>query len=267
MTCEVKIIADSINRLNVRITTFQLRYWRAIHSEFMTHRVFSRNAMSSRAVPVEKMLKQVRNEPAGPIRFMKNKPGMQATEYCTSQEEAEARATWDGAAASAAYHAEQLMAIGIHKQFANRLLEPFQYISVVVTATDWDNFWALRCHPDAMPEIQELAIEMKKQYDAHAPQLLSPGEWHTPYADSRLSYKDRIIQSVARCARVSYNNHDGSETTMEGDTKLHNQLTQAVPPHMSPAEHQAECTAQWTRSGNFGCGWSQYRKQLEVPNG
>ena len=77
---EVEIVADSISSHNKRITTFKLRYWRGIHAEFMTHRVFSRNAGSSRARPSQAIIDQVRNDPWGPLEWGVNKPGMQAEE-------------------------------------------------------------------------------------------------------------------------------------------------------------------------------------------
>lgn len=155
---EAKIILDSINESGDRLTTFQLRYPRFIHSELMTHRVFSRNAMSSRAVPVAKMIAQVRENPAKPIHWGMNKPGMQATEEVPV---ASAEHLWQKAANLAADVAEQMVKLNLHKQVANRILEPFQWMNTIVTATEWDNFFELRAHPDAQPEFQKLAVMMQ----------------------------------------------------------------------------------------------------------
>lgn len=278
-----KMILDSISPDGVRLTTMQLRYHRFIHSEFMTHRMFSRNASSSRAIPVAKMLDQVNNDPAIPIHWGKNQPGMQAREEL----EGDFSFNWEFAKNAAAYNAKELTEKGLHKQVANRLLEPFQFINVIVTATEWDNFFNLRLHPDAQPEIKELALCMKEVMNRSTPKLLNPGEWHLPYVNpfSFGGGLDKAIKcSVARCARVSYNNHDNSEPDIEKDIELADSLLAAG--HMSPMEHQATPMEYpdmgeelpnplWSKgegitcfdiygnawSGNFR-GWIQYRQTL-----
>lgn len=233
-----KIIADSISPSGVRLTTLQLRYPRFIHSEFMTHRQFSRNASSSRAIPVSKMIEQVRTEPAEPIHWGRNQPGMQADEE--THHIGIAQNCWKLAANDAAHYAEILAENArVHKQVANRILEPFTFISVVVTATEWDNFFALRLHPDAQPEIQELARCMKAAMDASEPKFCDPGDWHLPYITG--PYPDDVEQakliSAARCARVSYLNHDQSEPDTTKDLALAERLAESG--HWSPFEHQA----------------------------
>lgn len=255
MSISAKIIADSISPAGIRITTMELNYHRFIHSEFNTHRMFSRNASSSRAIPVEKMLDQVRNNPAMPIHWGKNQPGMQAREETPHIDMAIIR--WRQAASSASYRAEVLIQdCELHKQITNRVLEPFQYIKVIVTATEWDNFFKLRLHVDAQPEISELARCMKEAMQLSEPTPLTEGEWHLPYVkttrkeydDSQefwsqgydtagLSDEKAIKCSVARCARVSYNNHDNSNPNWEKDIALADRLLEAG--HMSPFEHQA----------------------------
>ena len=158
MTCEVKVIEDSINPYNkVRLTTLQLRYWRAIHGEFMTHRVFSRNASSSRAIPIKKFISQVWNDPAMPVHWGKNQAGMKARSELTPLQIKLCKFIWISASKVACIFAYLLSLVGLHKQIGNRILEPWQYISVIVTATEWDNWFELRNHPDAQPDIQELA--------------------------------------------------------------------------------------------------------------
>jgi Thymidylate synthase complementing protein len=242
------VIADSISPLGVRITTLELSYWRAIHSEFMTHRMFSRNASSSRAIPVRKVLAQVEENPVEPLYWGTDKPGMQAGAELEPAEILRAQEIWREAAATSARFATMLMELGVHKQISNRLLEPFINIKVVVTSTEWNNFFALRDHPAAMPEIQDLARKIKKAMDASDPVPLAFGEWHLPYIPREflalpkpnLLFKDIIKISVARCARVSYLTHDRKITTLEEDTALYEKLVCASPPHMSPAEHQAQ---------------------------
>lgn len=281
MTIQAKIIEDSINQYGNRITTFQLMYPRFIHAELMTHRVFSRNASSSRAIPVSKMIAMVREEPAMPIHWGKNQAGMQANEQLKGIELERAMRLWDEAAILAARQAELMMEVGLHKQVANRILEPFQHISVVLTATNFKNWFELRAHPDAQPEIQALAIEMQKAIAESIPHELDVGEWHLPYVtlDER---NDRFFKnnpellrqvSAARCCRVSYLKHDGSAASISDDLALCEKLVGAKPLHASPFEHQAtpdivepgEFGDKWAfpeMHGNF-TGWIQYRKQIE----
>lgn len=260
--CTVKVIADSISHTGVRITTLQLRYWRAIHAEFMTHRAFSRNASSSRAIPVAKMIEQVRNWPAGPIYWGRNQAGMQAGVEVDDVHEAASR--WHTAAMDAAMHAERLALMGLHKQVANRLLEPFQFIEVVVTATDWDNFFELRCHPDAQPEIQDLAMTMQQAMACSVP---VSRKTHMPYVtDEELqqhgSYKAACL-SAARCARVSYLKHDGTAPSVDDDLALFKRLVGSKPLHASPTEHQAWAEQRpYYRCRNF-TGWRQFRVEVE----
>lgn len=264
---KAEIVADSVSHAGVRITTFILTYPRFIHAEFMTHRVLSRNASSSRAIPVAKFMAAIMNEPAMPSSFTKNCKGMQAKESIENQDEAVK--IWLEARDAMVGFAQRLSDLGVHKQHANRLLEPFQHITVITTATDWSNFFALRCHPDAQPEFQELARKMFQIYKSNNPKEILPGEWHLPLVDDLKGVwkvEDAIKVSVARCARVSYNTHDGSENTFQKDQELYNRLLGNSPIHASPAEHQAQATDDpEVQSGNFR-GWIQYRKTLSNEN-
>lgn len=285
-----KIIEDSISEAGDRLTTLQLVYPRFIHAEMLTHRVFSRNASSSRAIPVAKMIRMVREEPAMPIHWGKNRPGMQAVEELTGDELEEAKSLWMRAATCAANAADLMNKLGVHKQVANRILEPFQHISVVVTGTEWDNFFSLRAHPDAQPEIQALAFEMLHAFKGSVPKVLVPGDWHLPYvadedwavikaaypsdAEKQIELAKKI--SAARCCRVSYLKHDGERATVEEELALCDRLAGARPIHASPFEHQATPDvltpssrgkmAVWKNPGLHGNlhGWIQYRKQIEA---
>lgn len=278
MTIEAKIIEDSISFEGKRITTFQLLYPRFIHSEVMTHRVFSRNASSSRAIPVSKMLAMVREEPAMPIHWGKNQPGMQANEQLALGNQYLAEVLWREAAQKAASVAERMMELGLHKQVTNRILEPFQHISVVLTATDFDNWFELRAHPDAQPEIQFLAKEMQIRREYSVPKNLDVGNWHLPYVtseerqDAFFKNNPELLRqiSAARCCRVSYLKHDGSAASITDDLALCEKLIGAKPLHASPFEHQATPDEfdevhgyhYPELHGNF-TGWIQYRKQIE----
>lgn len=278
MTISAQIIADSISSNGVRITTMQLRYPRFIHAEFMTHRVFSRNASSSRAIPVAKMIEDLRRDPAMPVFWGSNKPGMQAGDELTGIELHRVRGYWRQAMEDAIHHAESMLHFGLHKQIANRILEPWAHINVVVTATDWENFFQLRRHKDAQPEIHELADRMYLAMHMSTPVALQSGDWHLPYVNER-GYVPSTVNpdwietlkhvSVARCARVSYLTHDGRETTVQEDAALYDRLIGSIPLHASPAEHQATPDAKdnhgnWLKPelhGNFN-GFVQYRKTL-----
>lgn len=265
MTTTVEIVKDSVSKEGIRLTTFKLRYPRFIHAELMTHRVFSRNASSSRAIPVQKMIEDLQRDPAMPIYWGSNKPGMQAGAELDGLDLAECMNEWRQAMERAIVSAQTLMPMGLHKQVANRILEPWAHINVVVTATDYQNFFTLRCDEMAQPEIKELADEMQKQYLINEPDRLQAGEWHLPFVDLMGQSDDRdaaedwitrngilrvvpqehqIIDvlkkvSVARCARTSYLTHEGKQTTVKEDMALHERLVGAQPLHASPAEHQA----------------------------
>lgn len=262
-----KVIADSVNTYDQRITTLELQYPRFIHSEFMTHRVFSRNAASSRAIPVAKMIRQVQEDPAMPIHWGANQPGMQAASEIQGDARILAAGAWINAAGSAALAAQELMALGVHKQVANRLLEPFQLMRTIVTATEWGNFFHLRDHEDAQPEIRALAVAMRDAMEASTPKRLREGEWHLPYvleSEVRLVREEVLrMLSTARCARVSYLTHDGQTPDVDKDIALYERLVGSHPIHASPAEHQATPAKYATdRSGNFK-GWIQHRKLIE----
>ena len=267
MACTVEVVADSTAAHGVRLSSLKLRYWRAIHAEFMTHRVFTRNASSSRAIPVKRMLQQVWNDPAGPIHWGANQAGMQANAELTGWRNKAARFLWRFAGKAACVFAWGLMKVGLHKQVANRLLEPWQYINVLVTATEWENFFELRCHPDAQPEIQELAEAIRDALRGSTPKFLNPGEWHLPYIteeeDAEYGNSTLVKVSTARNARTSYLTFDGKPSKLTEDVKLHDKLVVAEPLHASPAEHPATPMETTDFCRNFR-GWRQYRDFLET---
>jgi thymidylate synthase ThyX len=264
MTIEAKMIADSVSDEGARLTTFALRYPRFIHAEFMTHRMFSRNASSSRAIPVDKIISQIEHGPSMPVYWGKNQKGMQARAELNHDDAVRAQEIWLAARDKAVEHARQLVDLGVHKQLANRILEPWSHISVVVTATEWANFFMLRCHPDAQPEIRVLAEQMRDIYYSNIPREMGLEDWHLPFISEkeRAEYtkNDIIKASVARCARVSYLTHDNELPKLENDVRLHDTLASSR--HMSPFEHQGfPMSNPWGRNGNF-VGWWQYRKSL-----
>ena len=278
MTITAKIIAHSRVEGSPDLITMQLRYPRFIHAEFMTHRVFSRNASSSRAVPVDRMIQDVMDEPAMPVSWGREKSGMQAGETLTRDEQVASIAEWIAARNYAVERARAVSKVGAHKQIVNRLLEPFAHISVVVTATEWDNFFDLRCHADADPTIQLLALTMRRAISASSP-LTPISSCHLPYVtqddvdavtalledpEHGADHLDLLpLISAARCARVSYLNHDGSQPDIQKDLVLANRLRASK--HMSPFEHQAIADPGSAAIGEWGnfVGWKQFRKQIE----
>lgn len=260
MTITAKVITHSRCAGSPDLITLECRYPRFIHAEFMTHRVFSRNASSSRAVPVARMIQDVLDDPAMPVAWGSNKPGMQAGEELSGDDLHAVKGYWMAARKHAVDMARGLAAHGAHKQIVNRILEPFAHISVVCTATDWDNFFALRCHPDADPTMRALADAMR---DAIAGSEARIAEWHLPYVrDGELwahGADVAALLSAARCARVSYLNHDGTAPDVDKDLALAKRLLDSR--HMSPFEHQAHATP-GHRSRNF-TGWTQHRAMID----
>lgn len=247
------------------IYTVRMRYPRIIHSEIMTHRVFSRNARSSRAVPIARMIKEVEEKTFVPWHWGKNQKGMQAEKSCdalvclpNSFDEYESnKIAWLEAAAVAIEYAEAFMEAGYHKQIVNRLLEPFMWIDTLVTSTDWENFFWLRDHKDAEPHLQDLARLVEKALN-NAPLVnLEPGQWHLPYITKQdltavhMSFGATLLGtrhkgltetlckiSAARCARISYAPFDGN-ASYERELERYNSLVSSDRIHASPLEHQA----------------------------
>lgn len=285
MTVSAKVIADSKFR-NTRLITLEVEMHRFILPEFNTHRMISRNFQSSRAVPVQQMIDQVKDNPAMPVHWGKNRPGMQAKEELTGCDLIAAQCDWQSGANAATSVAKRMVELGVHKQVVNRLLEPFMWTKGVVTATEqsWKEFLKLRLHPDAQPEIYTLAEKIKEGIDNSKPVELKQGWWHTPYyaggfwtpfhededcTDYPATLDEAIMISASCNAQVSYRKLDDS---VEKAEKVYGMLNLPVdgvypedPPHFSPTEHIAragDCAERM--SGNFQCNdFVQYRKILE----
>ncbi len=262
MTISAKILADSISPEGSRLTTLQVRCPRFIWPQVLTHRALSRNASSSRAIPVARLIADVEADPVFPIRWGKNQRGMQAREELPQHLRGVAGFDWTCVMIEAVSRAKELARIGVAKETVNRLLEPFAHVNAVITATDWDNFFALRIHDDAQPEIQALALAMREAMEGSQPEEVGEGWWHTPYRtpnEDILDSREMANVSAARCARVSYKAFDGSEPDFVDDMALAAKLSEAG--HMSPFEHQA--TPATGRHANLN-GWRSYRSILEA---
>lgn len=326
MAYSAEIVADSISESGIRIITFVVTFWRAMLSEFNTHRVFSRNSASSRAIPVFKQLRDIMLDPFIPREFGVNKAGMQAGAALVGTLHNKAVEIWLKARDNAVIQALKMITspefidaeaaawsnkggdfmsfvldiadrleakdptiverddfLGIHKGLANRLLEPFMWHTVIVTSTEWDNFFALRVSEQAQQEIRIIASMMKNLADESTPTLLHEGEWHLPFLQedekewAKEHTEDAALAVAARCARVSYKTHDTGEVDLVKDLALAESLRSNG--HMSPFEHAATPLHYGTKAGEFvpsaGAfdnlytgwsgnfhGWGQYRKML-----
>lgn len=247
-----KVICDSVSPDGVRITTLEIEYPRFIHGEFMTHRSLSKNSSSSRAIPIQKMLDQIESNMAIPIYWGKNKSGMQAVEEVSEFDEAKSVLNWERSFNYTKERVLDMVDIGLHKQVPNRLTEPFQMMKVVVTGTDWENFFNLRIHPDAQPEICMLAYKIYKAMEESEPVKLKVRDWHLPYVNigwngkgdiayfndtfDVIDLENAIKISASCCAQVSYRNTDMS---LEKADKIFNMLIKSDVLHASCFEHLA----------------------------
>lgn len=299
MFAKVVLASQSALTPALPLITMHLHYPDIIHGEVMTHRVFSRNARSMRAVPVKKMAQEVIEDPFMPWHWGKNQRGMQASEECNelvavrnfaldhdeenssgrkhdlvSREEA-----WLDEARHAAEKALAYDAAGYHKQVANRIIAPYTWKHTLITSTSWANFLYLRDHEDAEPHFHDLAVMVREALRTARFWKLSPGEWHLPYVtlEEIKNFPLEVCQklSVARSARISYAPFDG-DASIEREIERYEHLVGSQPLHASPTEHQATPDTgapmafepnKWIydnahMSGNFAPGWIQFRKTL-----
>lgn len=261
-----KIILDSISPEGQRLTTMETTFHRFVLAEYNTHRVFSRNSASSRAIPVEKQLERMLADPAYPLSWPCEQAGMSGGAQLTGNCLTDAEVLWNDVFDSVFDHVQDYIqnhpdkSTRLHKSVINRLLEPFMWHTVITTSTNWSNFFALRCHPDAQPEIRIPAEMMLNAYNTSTPTLVNYGEWHTPYIkdDENIPPDVKLEVSAARCARVSYLTHDGVRDIYK-DLDLYYKLTSEDPKHDSPLEHPATpAFPDDVVKGNLS-GWHQLR--------
>lgn len=263
---ECEVLADSVGSTGKRLTTVVATYPRMVHAELLTHRMFSRNSASSRAIPNEKLRQRVIDDPAMPVWWGKNQAGMQAREELTGWELDDVKRGWLHARDTMLEISSKMAKQGLHKQLCNRLIEPWMGITVIISATEWENFFKLRCHPDAQPEIRVAAEAIRDAMAKSTPYEAVPGEWHLPLVrkdddDCGSSPEEQIKLSVARCARVSYLTHEGKRDPA-ADLALYDRLKTSG--HWSPFEHAAQAHDFDARIGNF-IGWRQHRVDVD-PN-
>lgn len=280
MGYDCTILADSVNIDGHRLTSWQVTLPRIVLAELNTHRMLSKNSASSRAIPVEKQIARVLEDPFVPIYWGANQKGMQATEELSEAEQVAACSAWLDARDAAVHSARSLLATGLHKQITNRLLEPFMWHTVIVSATEVENFFNLRCHKDAQPELRKAVEMMRECQQGSTPKELRPGEWHLPMVEmgdlkvsgtmlgellsapatpqvqeelQAASAKVFARISAGRCARVSYLTHEGKRDPA-ADIALCERLVASG--HMSPMEHPARAftEAERTVSAHWGPG-------------
>lgn len=291
-----KIILDSISPTGQRLTTFQVTYPRFILAEVNTHRVFSRNTASSRAIPSKKLIDHVRRNGYIPSEVAVNKAGMQAGEPLSLQGQEDFANIWGNARTVACDYAEQLLEVGAHKQWVNRLIEPYMWTTQLISSTDYSNFFDLRDHEAAQPEIQTVARLMRKEFDSSTP---TKRTFHIPFTEGNtwaelgkcygvwqeipeiLDLVDQVskelkqwaafnneftvvpmLLSAARCARLSYVSHDSTKIDYRKDAELVLRLAGSNPRHLSPFEHQAAIDDDYDYHSNF-CGWAQLRSFIK----
>lgn len=263
MTVSAKLIEDSVSAVTgIRMMTYEIEVPRIVWSEMMTHRMLSRNAASSRAIPFDKMLTQLEGIPS---RFGANQAGMQdkGEDYhapingdYNQRHECFEQLTpvqaWDRAKTDAIDHSAGFKEAGYHKQVYNRLTEPFQMIKAVVSGTEWPNLFWLRNDKAADPTIAELAYLMYAEAIASEPTVLQAGHWHMPYVDweftvdgqcfkdgdgNHISIDDALKLSTARCAAVSYRNVDYD---LNKSQEVFDRLLGTDKKHSSAFEHCAK---------------------------
>ncbi len=320
-----EVVADSTSNAEIRLISVEVTMARFVLAELNTHRVFSRNSASSRAIPTEKQLKRILSKPYTPREWGQNAAGMSSREILSDNEAETADRLWLAARDCMVVYANRLNGglesikdpelqdilrdkeldkdygsdiltdSKVHKQFVNRLLEPFMYHTVLITATEWNNFFALRINEAAQPEIRRAAELIQKAIDESKPEKLDDKELHMPYIDDELrhGFEPEVLKKVAtaRAARLSYLNqarHKESLTKgksvreiIQEDVNLHDHLVSSG--HMSPLEHVATpfTCMNWKNiadvkmvlrpdhylheslefHGNFR-GWHPYRKEI-----
>lgn len=285
-----RVILDSVSPDGVRITTFECVMHRYVLAEVNTHRAFTRCSASSRAIPVERQLQRFIDEAAYPVSWPREQPGMQGGDELTGPDFDDAfdllhairNSTAELIAGYLSRHPDK--STRLHKSVLNRPLEWGQWHTALITSTEWDNFFAQRCSPLAQPEFRVLAEAMRDALAASTPTPIDYDDWHTPLIqpdENDLSWDHLIAVSAARCARVSYLNHDGVRSVAD-DLDLFVRLMDADPPHWSPLEHVARPYHQvpWARveaahnlaseymhadpSGALVCAPEDYPKFVEV---
>jgi len=249
---ECRIEKDSVTKYGERLVTFVATFPRIILAEVNTHKMLSKSSASSRAIPVEKQIDKVMNTPFYPVHWGKNQKGMQAEVDLDRDDQILGYDEWLRARDSAVEHVRRLLQIGVHKQITNRLLEPFLWHKAIISGTEWANFFNLRDNPKAQPEFRDIAHMMREMYNNSTPTLCYAGRyttWHLPFSDDLSGDTSKFPEiSAGRCARISYETHDGKRDQSE-DIRLAKLLRENG--HMAPYEHVARPMKEFERDSVF----------------
>lgn len=262
---QATVLCDSVSPSGTRLTTLRVTMPRFVLAEFNTHRVFSRNAGSSRAISVTRRIAAITAHPVLPTEWGVEQKGMSASEALPDEAASVAEQIWRAAALSASSSARQLAELGVHKQVVNRLLEPFSWVDVVVTSTEWDNFFRLRIASNAQPEMQAVATAMRAARRESAPTRVPWGGWHLPTITDEdqgqiTDHEDLLYVAAGRLARVSY--ELSTTRSWESDRDLARRLIRDG--HWSPFEHVAVARpGRADRCRNFLRDWDQLRALLD----
>lgn len=274
---KVEFIQGSIAPNGTKITTLVLEYPRAIHAQLLTHRVFSKNSSSSRAVPIKVAIEQIENDPAEYI-WTENKSGMSGdviTDRVKLSKIHSATGTlWNHVKQTVLYlgSKESEGGLNVHKQNAARLLEAYQNIRIVLTSTEWENWDWLRIDSAAQPEIEKLANMIFQAREKGEYLYLAEGEWHVPFIDRKVNEDepDKLITyyhpetgkelttveaielSMSICAQTSFRKEDYSD---EKTDNVIEKLFTGKKVHASPSEHQATPIPQFTDYGDNNQEW------------
>lgn len=258
------VVADTAHPVfGTRVTTVLVNMPRIILAELNKHRVFANSAASSRAIPFSETRRILETEPFVPLHWGAKQSGMQADHQIPEADREDARAYWLDALADALHHAEQLDQLGVHKQVVNRLLEPWMWSRVVITATDWQNFFRQRCHPKAEPHFQLAATAIRDAMAASSP---AGSETHLPFVspDEQATYS--IITcaklSAARCGRVSYYGMSDEVQTVERSLARFDRFMEGDPPDLVPCEHPCFAASVKGRYRHLR-DWRPYRISVE----
>lgn len=271
---QAKVIEDSIFK-GVRLTSLKLKFPRFILPEILNHRSQSRNSASSRAIPTNRMIKEMLN--STPITFKKNCPGMFSLEELDKEIQEKCKYIWNEAQQDAIKHVEKLIELGVSKETVNRLLEPFSWTTMIMTSDEraWKYLLELRKNYDVQPEFQYLAKLIENALNCSKPVERC---YHLPFItdEEKSNINPNVIgdmmtyfkQSTARCARVSYssdfNDKRFEPSSLEDDLKLFKKLSESNPPHLSPLEHPSMVDLRENiNRGNFPYPWLQFRKLFE----
>lgn len=273
MSYSAKVVADSIGPSGARILSVLCVYPLMVHAEHLRHRSFGFSVASNRAIPTKLILRQVIDDPVVPVWFGKNQGGMSAREELSGWRQVLARSFWLFARWPAVIFAWLLLRVGLHKQIANRILSPWQWVTVLVTGTEWENFFALRCHPDAQPEMRKAAEMIREAIALSTPEQLQVGQWHLPmlrgwervdglseFDQFHILPENRPFVSAARCARISSVRHEARKSYNDEIAMAKNLMKSG---HMSPFEHQAQALPDARQCANLR-GWLSFRST--IPN-